>query len=132
MPTLLIAEDNERIAEFLAELLSDRGYTVRCVPDGVAALELLAEQPCDIVLADLSMPRCDGRQLRASLAADPRYQQLPVILMTTNDRVTAQDHEDFSAILLKPFHLPALLNLLDHYAPLQSPDGRSLEGERSD
>lgn len=109
MHTILIAEDDPAVAEMLAEILEDEGYAVRRAPDGAAALVLLAEQPCDLLLTDLTMPRCDGRALREALAVAPEWQAIPVVLMTAAMNLTADDRRSFAAVLSKPFPLEQML-----------------------
>lgn len=62
-PTILLVEDDDHIRRLLCTILQQSGYSVRPVPDGVAALgDLQAEIP-DILLSDLNMPRMSGFEL---------------------------------------------------------------------
>lgn len=112
MHTVLIVEDDLAIADLLQELLQDEGYAVVHAQDGKEALELLAQRPCNLVLADLMMPRMDGRELRGALAAHPAYSSLPVVLMTAASNLVVHDLENFTAVLSKPFDLEAVLGLI--------------------
>jgi len=64
---ILIAEDEPSMREVLEMLLGRAGYVVRGVADGVEALEAQRENPADIVIADLKMPRLDGLGLLVEL-----------------------------------------------------------------
>jgi len=64
---VLIVDDEELLRLSLARFLRRRGAVVREAPDGVAALELLAEGPSDVILTDLRMPRMDGIAFYAEL-----------------------------------------------------------------
>ncbi|MGO8970272.1 MAG: response regulator [Myxococcaceae bacterium] len=81
---LLIIDDEPAIARVLAEQLERLGYTVTTATDPEEALEVLTEDPTDFDLAitDLQMPRMDGVQLAARLAAV--RPSLPVVLITGN------------------------------------------------
>lgn len=113
MHTILIVEDDPAIAEMLQTVLQDEGYDVVTAYDGVDAQERLVQRRCDLILADLMMPRLDGRELRAALAAQPDYRHVPMVLMTAASNLVAGDQRDFAALLPKPFHLDTLLDLLE-------------------
>jgi len=71
-PTVLIAEDEKIVRDFLVYTVSALGYHVAAVCDGNSALELLANQPFQVLLTDLRMPGLDGLQLiRAALKIYP-------------------------------------------------------------
>ncbi len=80
-PRVLWAEDNADMREYVARLLDD-DYEVISVPDGQAALEAARENPPDLVLSDVMMPRLDGLDLLRALRADDRTRRLPVILIS--------------------------------------------------
>lgn len=60
---VLVADDDEVFREILAEAVKDAGAEVVLAPDGLAALEQLAETDFDILITDLNMPRMDGLSL---------------------------------------------------------------------
>ena len=78
--TVLVVDDDPGIAGFLAALLADEGYAVRCAFDGQQALEEVARDPVDLVLTDVMMPRIDGVTLTAKLRE--RGDRTPVVLMS--------------------------------------------------
>jgi PAS domain S-box-containing protein len=80
---VLVVEDSPTQAEQLIYLLRRAGYETRSAPDGVAALELAREQPPDLVLTDVVMPRMDGYALCRSIKRDPDLRDTPVILLTS-------------------------------------------------
>lgn|GEM_PF-615392 len=82
---ILIVEDSVTQATRLAELLSKRGYVTRIAGDGLIGLELARQEPPDLVISDISMPRMDGFALCAELRRDPVLRELPVILLTALD-----------------------------------------------
>jgi two-component system, cell cycle sensor histidine kinase and response regulator CckA len=81
---LLIIDDEPAIGRVLAQHLERLGYQVTTSTDPEEALEVLTEDPTDFDLAitDLQMPRMDGVQLAARLAAV--RPNLPVVLITGN------------------------------------------------
>ena len=60
---VLIVDDEERFRETLAKLLGRHGFVVREAGSGPAALELLAQAPCDVIVLDVKMPGMTGLQL---------------------------------------------------------------------
>jgi len=107
---ILIAEDDEVLADGLCHSMRQSGYAVDCVKDGHAArLILSGEQPFDLVILDLGLPRVDGFSVLRSLRENNR--QVPVIILTARDaegdRVRGLDlgADDY---MIKPFSLPEL------------------------
>jgi len=68
---------------------------VRLATDGIEALQVLdqlaADGGCDVLLSDVDMPRLNGFDLTARVRASPRFQHLPIVLVTSLD--TAADRE---------------------------------------
>jgi CheY-like chemotaxis protein len=64
---ILIVDDEEPIRRPMTKFLTRRGATVQEAGDGVAALEILAADPVDVIVADLRMPRMGGAELFAAL-----------------------------------------------------------------
>ena len=60
---ILIVDDEDSIRISLQRLLEYNGYETRLAEDGFRALELLAEEPVDVVLLDIKMPRMDGLEV---------------------------------------------------------------------
>ena len=60
---ILIVDDDRVILELASIILRSDGYNVRTAGDGILALNLLAEEPFDLVLLDFMMPGKDGLQV---------------------------------------------------------------------
>jgi CheY-like chemotaxis protein len=106
-PTVLLAEDHELVRGVMAEILRRAGYTVVEAADGEEAwLSLKHERP-RVVITDLRMPRCDGRELCRRLRAEPSTAGIPVIIVTASPQEAAQI--DRSTVLTKPVTPQALL-----------------------
>jgi signal transduction histidine kinase len=80
-PRILLADDNADMRAYVARILSDR-YQVEAVPDGEKALAAARVCRPELVLADVMMPQMDGFSLLRELRADPRTQNVPVILLS--------------------------------------------------
>ncbi|MBE3639393.1 response regulator transcription factor [Mangrovicoccus algicola] len=107
---ILLVEDDDRIATFVAEGLAREGHAVEQLGDGRAALARCLEAEPDVAVVDRMLPGLDGlslvRALRAAGAA------MPVLVLTALDQVD-QRVEGFRAgaddYLGKPFHFAELL-----------------------
>jgi len=79
-PTILIVEDEPKIANLLADYLQAHGsYRTRIVHRGDEALEEFRRQPADLVLLDLMLPGLDGIEVCKRIRADST---VPIIMVT--------------------------------------------------
>ena len=110
MSRILIADDEPGVLEVITVLLEDQGHMVQTAPDGLAALKMIADNPPDLFITDVLMPRLDGWLLLNFVRE--RAPLLPVIIISAADPMTtrldlfAADHTVF---LRKPFDNETLL-----------------------
>ncbi|MGF1963332.1 MAG: ATP-binding protein [Aulosira sp. DedVER01a] len=78
---ILLADDNADMRDYVKRLLSSR-YTVDVVANGITALNVVRDNPPDLVLTDVMMPGIDGFELLRSLRCDPQTQEIPIILLS--------------------------------------------------
>lgn len=77
---ILVVDDEESMRQYLSILLEKEKYTVDVASSGAEALSLMEQDPYDVVLTDIQMPRMDGIQLLKGIKAiDP---ETPVIILT--------------------------------------------------
>lgn len=81
LPTILIAEDNDDLREYISHHLSEK-YKVLSSPNGKHALEKAIAEVPDLVISDWMMPEMDGITLCQYLKTDERTSHIPVILLT--------------------------------------------------
>jgi YesN/AraC family two-component response regulator len=130
--TLVIAEDDEEIRNYLEnELSSD--YEVHACTNGREALgEIIRTKP-DLVLSDIMMPEMDGNTLCTRLKTNPITNSIPVVLLTAKSR----DEDKLEgletgadAYIVKPFNMDILrrtiINLINKHRLLR------LKYERND
>ncbi|MGR8929611.1 MAG: hybrid sensor histidine kinase/response regulator [Gammaproteobacteria bacterium] len=82
-PAILLAEDSALIRAMEKRILEDANYEVVTAVDGLDALNLINSRPFAALVSDVVMPNMDGLTLTARIRAIPRYQALPVILVTS-------------------------------------------------
>lgn len=82
MAFILIADDDELVAEMASELLIDAGYACGWVTSGEEAWELMRRRRPDLMLLDQDMPGISGINLLRKLRGSADYYDLPVIMFT--------------------------------------------------
>jgi signal transduction histidine kinase len=114
--TVLIVDDDMRSVYLLSSALAAKRLHVITAADGQEALDELDRTPgVDIVLLDSMMPRMDGLEALARVRAQPRFRELPVLMLTAQtmpghrERCLAAGASDY---LAKPVDLGDLLGLL--------------------
>ena len=125
---VLLVEDDETIAAFIGAGLRQAGFAVDHSPDGREALELALDQPYDVAIVDIMLPRLDGLGLIERLRA--RRVSTPVLILSArrsvDDRVKGL-HTGGDDYLVKPF---AFVELLARVQALLRRPGPGLEPMR--
>src|ERR671931_2374025 len=80
--TIALVDDERNILTSLRMALEAEGYKVRTYNDGASALEALSEEPADLGIFDIKMPRMDGMEL---LRRVRQQSDMPVIFLTSKD-----------------------------------------------
>lgn len=79
---VLVVEDEEKSRRLMRDLLEAHGYRVSQSSDGEEALRVVADEPPDVILLDVMMPKLDGFEVCRRLQADERTCPIPVLLVT--------------------------------------------------
>jgi class 3 adenylate cyclase len=82
---VLVVDDDRVNRMLLTRSLEHEGHRVRCAENGAEALELLHDDPCDVVLLDIVMPELDGVSVLEHMKGDPALQDVPVIMISGVD-----------------------------------------------
>jgi two-component system chemotaxis response regulator CheY len=83
---VLIVDDSEFVRNYHSAILRDASFQVITAGDGMEALEKLFTNPCDLVLTDINMQRMDGYEFIRRVRAEEQYQQLPIIIISTDGK----------------------------------------------
>ena len=83
MRSILAVDDSPSMRKMVSFTLTGAGFKVVEAVDGVDALEKAQTQEIDLVLADQNMPRLDGIGLTRKLREDPKFQNIPILILTT-------------------------------------------------
>jgi len=124
--SIALVDDDRNILTTLSIALQAEGYATRVYSDGEAALKALTENPPDLAVFDIKMPRMDGMELLRRLR---ETSELPVIFLTSKDE--EQDEEAGLAMgaddyIAKPFSQRLLLAriraILRRAGPVREPE----------
>lgn len=114
-PSILIVDDEKSIADTLAMIMQDAGYSARAAYDGAAALSMSREQAPDLIITDVLMPGMSGVDL--AVTTQREFPNCRILLfsgqaasadMLQSARSRGHDFE----LLAKPVDLDELLQRL--------------------
>ena len=86
MARILVVDDNADVRLALATILEDAGHEIIEAEDGEQVFDLVISESPELVLLDVMMPRVSGFDALATLKADTRTSQVPVIMVTAKGR----------------------------------------------
>lgn len=114
--TVMVVEDDPATRRLYRFLLSNSGYTVVEADDGMAALDLLATTPCDVIITDMNMPRMGGIDLVRTLRQQGT--SIYVIMVTAFSTPDTERHAFRAGVneyLTKPFEFEELERRVQSY-----------------
>jgi signal transduction histidine kinase/ActR/RegA family two-component response regulator len=81
-PLILLAEDNEDNIAAVSDFLQAKGYRIVVARNGAEALDLAWQEPPDLILMDIQMPKLDGLAATREIRKDPDFAGVPIIALT--------------------------------------------------
>jgi len=128
-PHVLCVDDNRLNRDLMTATLNEAGFDVTTAENGSTVLDLLEKKSIDVVLLDLVMPVQDGAQTLQLLRSDPRWEFLPVIVLTSHrnnqmrQEAIVAGADDFINYPLNRLELltriKSLLRIRDYHADLE-------------
>lgn len=110
-------EDDPEMIDLVTLILNRRGYQVKGAHGGRQGLEMVTQEPPDLVLLDLMMPDMDGWDVYQQLKANEATRGVPVIVITAKsqaiDRVLGLHIAKVDDYISKPFRPQELLDSID-------------------
>lgn len=82
---MLLVEDDRDVREVFREALRLEGLDVRTAPDGLTALWQIEQNPPDVLILDLELPRVTGLDILRDLNSRPNAGAMPVVVVTGTD-----------------------------------------------
>ena len=119
---ILLAEDNELNAEITTTILSEMGFEVKAVEDGILCVNEIQHQPAntyDLILMDIQMPNMDGYKATHCIRRlfQPEKANIPIIAMSANafeeDKKKAFDVK-MNDYITKPIDFQKMEEVLKH------------------
>ena len=116
---LLIIDDSPTIIQLLRfGLARIPGVVCEEAGNGQQALQLLSQQPFDLILCDINMPVMDGFTFLEQFRRLPGCDRIPVVMITTEGSVEDQERAmkcGATAYLTKPVQIPKLLETVKRF-----------------
>ncbi|MEK6638577.1 MAG: response regulator [Pseudomonadota bacterium] len=103
---ILAVDDSPSMRALLHNALAQKGYIVDQAEDGVAALEWLESNQPHVLITDINMPRMDGFELIEALRQCDRFQDLPILVLTTessDEKKARARNAGATGWIVKPF-----------------------------
>ncbi len=113
---VLIADDNPNSRQLVHDILESIGYEPLIAIDGPSALATAQSESPDLIILDVNMPGMSGFEVCATLKADPKMSDIPVLMLTAQSDVDSRvtglglGAEDY---LPKPFNPRELAARID-------------------
>lgn len=112
MARIVVVEDDQVLAETLADNLTQEGHKVLTIGDGETAYQKIVDKPPDLIVLDVMLPRLDGLSLCRMIRREPTTSHIPIIMLTARssevDKIVGLESgaDDY---VVKPFGLGELL-----------------------
>lgn len=115
--TVVYIEDDQEMIDLVMLILTRRGFHVKGANGGRYGLDMILEEPPDLILLDLMMPGMDGWEVYQQLKANESTRNIPVIIITAKaqaiDRVLGLHIAKVDDYIAKPFRPQELLDSIE-------------------
>lgn len=112
MARIIVAEDDEIVAELVRDALMNAGHGVGVLPDGNQALGVIRARLPDLVILDCNMPEMSGLLVLREMRKSPKLAHIPVLILTgrrSEKDVTLAMYEGADDYMKKPFDADELV-----------------------
>ena len=111
-PLIQIIDDDQVLSEAISETLGSLGYRVMCSENSEEGINLARKNRPNLILCDVVLPDAAGFDTVAALRSHPATSRVPVVLMTGFPYVSKYEGEGKCLLLLKPFSLEMLVDVV--------------------
>jgi CheY-like chemotaxis protein len=120
MSTVLVVDDEGALLQMIATVVEDIGHRAIVATNGHDALAVLQSEPEPpaLIVSDVMMPKMDGVTLARALRSEPRFRDVPIVLMSAAGCPIHGDIAD--QFLHKPLDLDLFERLVERYAGEQA------------
>ncbi|MCG8544657.1 MAG: diguanylate cyclase [Alphaproteobacteria bacterium] len=108
---VLIVDDDPRICKYYQMILSEAGMQSKVCNKPLEAFEVLSEFRPELIIMDLYMPECRGKELAAVIRQEPAFDSIPIVFLSAEDDLLKQldvmtiGGDDFLTKPIRPEHL---------------------------
>jgi two-component system alkaline phosphatase synthesis response regulator PhoP len=82
LPYILVVDDDPDMIDSILSVLSSQPFKLQAARDGRQCMEMIGKKTPDLLILDLLMPKMDGFAVIRELRRNPRYAELPIIVLT--------------------------------------------------
>ncbi len=114
--TVLTIDDSRTMRDMLRLALAGAGFTVVQAVDGQDGLKVLPQQPVDVIITDINMPKLDGYGVIRAVRSDPAYNETPILVLSTEAEQGSKDiasEAGANGWIVKPFDPDGLIKLIN-------------------
>ncbi len=94
MKRILIVDDQAHVIRIIKLVLERAGYAVESAPNGEKGLAIICNDPPDVVITDIDMPRMTGEQMCKIIHNEFAQRDFPIFVITSR---TERAHRDWSS-----------------------------------
>ena len=108
---VLIIDDDPRICKYYQMILSEAGMQTMICNKPLEAFQVLSEFRPELIIMDLYMPECRGKELAAVIRQEPAFDSIPIVFLSSEDDLLKQldvmtiGGDDFLTKPIRPEHL---------------------------
>jgi two-component system, chemotaxis family, chemotaxis protein CheY len=116
--TILTIDDSRTMRDMLRLALGGAGFTVVQAVDGQDGLKVLPQQPVDVIITDINMPKLDGYGVIRAVRGDPAYDDTPILVLSTEAEQGSKDIANEAGAngwIVKPFDPDGLVKLVSTF-----------------
>ncbi len=108
----MVADDEPHILTSVKLVLEEEGYRVLTATDGLETLKVALNEPIDLIILDIKMPKMSGHEVFRRLKSNQASQNIPVIILTAiGQEIPEREGWELSDVeyITKPFSPYAIL-----------------------
>ncbi len=113
---ILTIDDSRTMRDMLRMTLAGAGFTVIQAIDGEDGLNALAQQPVDLIITDINMPKLDGFGVIRAVRSDRSHDNTPILVLSTESEQESKDiakNAGATGWIVKPFDPEGLVKLVN-------------------
>ena len=118
MKNILIADDNTRNIQLLANILSKSDFNIEFAQNGATAVDLCKQSSFDLILMDIMMPKLNGYESCRKIRKLELHSSTPILFISAKadeDSINKGYEVGGTDYIIKPFNASDLLKMIEFY-----------------